>query len=165
MTNSLNKSEQITQGLRRSFRSAGCKMANRICYGYTAAANGELTINETEATIVQWIFSRYLAGDSLGTIAAGLEKQGISSPSGKAKWNREALSKLLSNEKYVGSVLLQKTLSICGMQFQNDGELDQVLIKGHHEAIISVEDFEQVQMMKNERSKVQTKEYSPKMSF
>jgi hypothetical protein len=54
----------------------------------------------------------------------------------------EAISKLLSNEKYTGSILLQKTLSFCGTQFKNDGELEQVLIKNHHEAIISVQNFE-----------------------
>ncbi|MCI8657145.1 MAG: hypothetical protein HFF72_06875, partial [Oscillospiraceae bacterium] len=33
----------------------------------------------------------YIAGDSLGKIAAGLEQQGIPSPTGRAKWNREAM--------------------------------------------------------------------------
>lgn len=42
----------------------------------------------------------YLSGDSLGRVAAGLEEQVIPSPAGKSKWNREALNKLLSNEKY-----------------------------------------------------------------
>ena len=55
-----------------------------------------------EAKVVSWIFERYLAGDSLGKIAAGLERQGILSPTGKPKWNREAIDKLLSNEKYTG---------------------------------------------------------------
>ena len=109
------KSEQITEGLRKSFQTADCKMANRPCYGYTVDADGELVVQETEAAVVRWIFDRYLAGDSFGKIAAGLEKQGILSPTGKAKWNREAISKLLSNEKYTGSVLLQKTVSICGV--------------------------------------------------
>lgn len=159
------KSETITEGLRKSFQSTDCKMANRICYGYTTAADGELTINEVEAKIVRWIFERYLNGDSFGKIAAALEKQGVLSPTGKAKWNREAISKLLSNEKYTGSVLLQKTVSFAGAQFQNDGELDQVLIKGHHEAIITVAEFEKVQQMKNERSKSQSKDLYVKMSF
>ena len=65
-------------------------------------------INETEAKIVRWIFDRYLAGDSLGKITTGLEQQGIPSPMGKAKWNREGYHQFLSNEKYTGSVLLQK---------------------------------------------------------
>ena len=110
-------SERVTSGLRRSFRDADCKTANRVCYGYTTTADGNLIINETEAKIVRWIFEQYRAGDSLGKIAAGLERMGVESPSGKAKWNREAISKLLSNEKYTGSVLLQKTMSFCGTQF------------------------------------------------
>ncbi|MEG1954384.1 MAG: recombinase family protein, partial [Hydrogenoanaerobacterium sp.] len=98
-------------------------MANRICYGYTTAADGELIINEVEAKIVRFIFDCYLGGDSFGKIAIALEKQGVLSPTGKTKWNREAISKLLSNEKYTGSVLLQKAMSFAGAQFQNDGEL------------------------------------------
>lgn len=163
--NYIDKSTQITEGLRKSFQSTDCKMANRICYGYTTAADGELAINEVEANVVRSIFKRYLGGDSFGKIATALEKQGIQSPTGKAKWNREAISKLLSNEKYTGSVLLQKTMSFAGAQFQNDGELDQVLIKGHHEPIIALADFERVRQLKNKRSKNQTQDCDMKMSF
>ena len=37
-------------------------------------ASGELIINKTEIKAVRWIFERYLVGDSLGKIAAGLQK-------------------------------------------------------------------------------------------
>ncbi|WP_300821196.1 recombinase family protein, partial [uncultured Oscillibacter sp.] len=96
-------------------------MAKRKCYGYEVNSDGELEINPDEAKVVSWIFERYLAGDSLGKIAAGLERQGIPSPTGRPKWNREAIDKLLSNEKYTGRVLLQKRLSIGAVQIQNDG--------------------------------------------
>lgn len=153
MMNYIEKSNVITEGLRKSFQSTDCKMANRRCYGYDSLPNGTLTVNPTEAEIVHQIFAWYLAGDSFGKIAAGLEKQGVLSPTQKAKWNREAISKLLSNEKYTGSVLLQKTMSICGTQLRNEGELEQVLIIHHHDAIITAQDFENVQQMKNERTK------------
>ena len=155
MSNYFEKSNQITEGLRKSFESADCKMANRVCYGYNALPNGKLVINDDEAKVVRWIFNHYLAGDSLGKIATSLEKQGILSPTGKAQWNRETISKLLSNEKYVGSVLLQKSVSYYGTQFKNDGEQQQILIKNHHKAIITVKDFKNVQEMKNARSKNQ----------
>ncbi len=163
--NYIDKSIQITKGLRKSFHSTDCKMANRTCYGYTTAADGEIVINEAEAKNVRWIFERYLNGDSLGKISAGLEKQDVLSPTGKSKWNREAISKLLSNEKYIGSVLLQKTMSFGGAQFKNEGELERILIKNHHEAIIFAEDFDKVQQMKNKRSKNQNQDCSMKMSF
>jgi hypothetical protein len=165
MTNYIDKSNVITEGLRKSFQSTGCKMANHRCYGYDISPNGDLTVNQAEAEVVRLIFRWYLAGDSFGKIAAGLEQQGVLSPTRKAKWNREAISKLLSNEKYTGSVLLQKTMSICRTQFKNEGELDQVLITHHHEAIISSQDFETVQQMKNERAKCPVQGIKMTLSF
>ena len=87
--------------------------------------DGELTVNPDEAKVVCWIFERYLVGDSLGKIVVGLERQGIPSPTGRSKWNREAIDKLLSNEKYTGRVLLQKTVSTGAVQIENDGLMDR----------------------------------------
>ena len=64
---------------------------------------------------------------SLGAIAAELSKQQIYSPTGKAKWSREAIHKLLSNEKYTGRVLLQKTVRTGSVQVKNEGEEVQYL--------------------------------------
>lgn len=67
------------------------------------------------------------------------------SPTGKERWSRETISKLLRNEKYTGDVLLQKTIVkdvLTGKQFKNQGELKQYLIQRHH-PIISKELFEQ----------------------
>lgn len=136
-----------------------------MLYGYDISPNGGLTVNLAEAEVVRWIFEWYLEGDTLSKIADGLEKSGVLSPTRKAKWNREAISKLLSNEKYTGLVLLQKTMSICGTQLKNEGELEQVLITHHHDAIISAQDFETVQQMKNERAKCPVQEMKMMLSF
>ena len=151
--NIIEKSESIRAGLRRGFQDGTSKMAQRKCYGYNIGANGELVINPDEAAVVRWIFDRYLNGDSLGKIATGLEEQGIPSPTGKPKWNREALNKLLSNEKYTGRVLLQKTISAGGAQIKNDGFMERYLYSDSHEAIISDEIFMAVQQEKLSRSK------------
>ena len=143
--NVIQKSEAIKNGLRKGFQDGSSKMAKRKCYGYTINSDGELEINPDEAKVVSWIFERYLAGDSLGKIAAGLERQGIPSPTGKPRWNREAIDKLLSNEKYTGRVLLQKTLSIGAVQTENNGLMERYLYTGSHEAIISDEMFMAVQ--------------------
>ncbi|WP_297981558.1 recombinase family protein, partial [uncultured Oscillibacter sp.] len=74
------------------------KMAKRKCYGYDINPDGELVVNPDEARVVCWIFEQCLAGNSLGKIAAGLERQGIPSPTGRPRWNREAIDKLLSND-------------------------------------------------------------------
>jgi len=95
--------------------------------------DGELVVNPGEAQVVCWIFEQYLSGKSLGKIAADLEQQGILSPTGRSKWNREAIDKLLSNEKYTGRVLLQKTVSTGAVQIQNDGLMERYLYTGSHE--------------------------------
>jgi hypothetical protein len=151
--NTIQKSETIKNGLRKRFQDGSSKMAKRKCYGYDVDPDGELAVNPDEAKVVRWIFERYLVGDSLGKIAAGLEKQGIPSPTGRPKWNREAIDKLLSNEKYTGRVLLQKTVSTGSIQIENDGLMDRYLYTGTHEAIILDEMFMAVQREKLSRSK------------
>ena len=158
-----DKSSKIKEALRQGFLDGTSKMADRKCYGYDRTADGSLMINQEEAEIVQWIFESYRDGASFGKIANELERRGIPSPTGKGKWNREAISKLLSNEKYVGSILLQKTMSEDGYQVKNHGELGRVLIRNHHPAIISAERFEAVQQSKLERSNETTDQ--PKMKM
>jgi len=163
--NTIEKSRSIRAGLQKGFQNGTSKMARRRCYGYNFGANGQLTIDPDEAAVVRWIFDRYLSGDSLGNITNNLERQGIPSPTGKSKWNREALNKLLSNEKYTGRVLLQKTVSVGGSQMKNDGLMDRFLCTDSHEAIISDEIFQAVQQEKAQRSKSLENEHVIQMLF
>ena len=163
--NVIQKSEAIKNGLRKGFQDGSSKMAKRKCYGYDINPNGELAVNPDEAKVVCWIFEQYLAGDSLGKIAASLERQGILSPTGRPKWNREAIDKLLSNEKYTGRVLLQKTISTGAVQIENDGLMDWYLYTDTHEAIISDEMFMAVQQEKFNRSKELQKQVAIRLTF
>ena len=163
--NIIEKSESIRAGLRKGFQDGTSKMAQRKCYGYDTGPDGGLVINPDEAVVVRWIFERYLNGDSLGRIAAGLEEQGILSPTGKPKWNREALNKLLSNEKYTGRVLLQKTISAGGSQVKNDGFMERYLYSDSHKAIVSDEIFRDVQQKKLQRTNQPEKELSIRLFF
>ena len=163
--NVIQKSEAIKAGLRKGFQDGSSKMARRKCYGYEVGPDGDLTVNPDEAQVVCWIFERYLAGDSLGKIAAGLERQGILSPTGKPKWNREAIDKLLSNEKYTGRVMLQKTISTGAVQIENDGLMERYLYAGTHEAIISDEMFIAVQQEKLKRTRDPEKTIAMSFAF
>lgn len=151
--NVIQKSDAIKHSLRKSFQYGSSKMVKRKCYGYTINSDGELEINPDEAKAVRWIFERHLASNSLGKITAGLEQQGILSPTGRSRCNREAIDKLLSNEKYTGRVLLQKTVSTGAVQIENDGFMERYFYTGTHEAIISDEAFIAVQQEKLGRSK------------
>lgn len=163
--NSFQKSDSIKVGLRKGFQDGSSKMAKRRCYGYKTAPDGTLTIIPEEAEVVIWIFEQYKSGKSLGKIAAGLEKQGILSPRGKPKWNREAIDKLLSNEKYTGRVLLQKTISTGAVQIENDGLMDRYLYTKTHEAIISDEIFTAVQQEKLSRTKEPQNHVAMRLTF
>ena len=163
--NVIQKSEAIKSSLRKGFQDGSSQMARRKCYGYEVGPDGELTVNPEEAKIVRRIFERYLAGDSLGKIVAGLEKQGIPSPTGRPRWNREAIDKLLSNEKYTGRVMLQKTISTGAIQIENYGLMERYLYTDSHEAIISDEMFMAVQQEKLSRSKEPQNHVAMKLSL
>lgn len=149
------KNESIKAGIQKSFGSGTSKIANKICYGYSKAPDGSLIINEKEAQIVRFIFARYIAGDSLGKIVEALAEKEILSPSGKGRWSSKVVDGLLSNEKYVGQVLLQKSIVRDGQQIENNID-PKYLLPDHHPAIISTEVFEAVQTEKERRSNLET---------
>jgi len=163
--NIIEKSESIRAGLRKGFQDGTSKMARRKCYGYHVGTDGALTIDTDEDTVVRWIFESYLHGDSLGKIAAGLEKQGIPASTGKPKWNREAINKLITNEKYTGRVLLQKTIIAGGSQMKNDGLMVRYLISDTHEAIVEEETFKVAQQEKMRRTNCTERKHTMQMFF
>ncbi|SHN87264.1 recombinase family protein [Desulfitobacterium chlororespirans] len=75
-----------------------------IPYGFVQKQDG-IFVEPQQAEVVKEIFQRYLNGDSLGGIADFLFRHGISSPTGQEKWTRPAISKLLSNAKYIGYII------------------------------------------------------------
>lgn len=152
----MTKSEQIQTGLQKSFRSGTSAKASTVCYGYRLTLSGELAVYPTEAVIVFYIFERFEAGDSYGKISTALADMEIVSPTGKAAWSRETISKLLANEKYVGDVILGKTQVVDGVQVKSSDSRNQVRMKDHHPAIVPRELFDAVQREKRKRSRCRT---------
>ena len=72
----------------------------KLPYGYVLIG-GEIVVHEEKADVIRGIFDDYLAGASLGKIVDLLFKRGVVSPTGKAKWTRAAVDKLLANKKYI----------------------------------------------------------------
>jgi Recombinase. len=99
-----------------------------------------LVIEPAEAEIVEKIFNMRAGGRSLVMISNFLFENNIPSPTGKRRWSRETINKILHNEKYTGRVMLQKTYVddlFVGKQKKNDGSKERYLVRYHHEAIIS----------------------------
>jgi len=153
---SLNHSENIKWGIHRCFETGSSSFTGRRCFGYITGLNGVLVIEEEEARVVEMIFDLYLSGKSLRTISGELWLREIPSPRGHRKWGIETISKLLSNEKYTGNVILQKTVVkdyLIGKQVKNQGYEQMYLVSNCHEPIISQEIFDWVQQEKAKRGK------------
>lgn len=69
------------------------KVAGGRCYGYdlVPGQSGARVINEKEAAIVRRIFSEYVNGMTPRQIVAGLERDGIPSPTGAPVWNYQGI--------------------------------------------------------------------------
>ena len=74
-------------------------------YGFMLAPDGSASINQEKANTVRTIYQQYLSGMSLKGIADFLFAQGIPSPRGKAQWTQAVISDLLSNQRYIGSII------------------------------------------------------------
>ena len=80
--------------------------------GYTKDAEGHLIIDPEQAEVVKRIYREYLEGASMDMICHGLEADGILTGAGNRKWYTSTVKKILTNEKYIGDALLQKTCTI-----------------------------------------------------
>lgn len=158
---SFMKSRSIKWSLNVGFTTGTSKLANRSCYGYTNDGNGGLVIDPESGETVKMIFRLYLDGYSLSGIGKELHRLRITSPTGKETWTACAIDKILSNEKYVGVVLLQKTYVpdvLKGVQVKNNGEQARYLYENNHVGIITQETFDAVQEEKKRRSNCTTNE-------
>ncbi len=123
--------------------------------GYDKDENGDLVINQAEAEIVKRVFREYLGGKGTGSIARSLNEENLPTITG-VKWRSSTIGRMVTNEKYCGDVLLQKTITADSVTFKrkhNKGELPQYYIKNNHEPIISREDFERVKELLEIRRK------------
>jgi len=77
----------------------------RLPYGFCYNSDGHIAIDNEKSDIVRMIYRQYLSGMSLGRIADFLYQQGIPSPTGKMSWTQPVISDLLSNKKYIGSIV------------------------------------------------------------
>ena len=100
----------------------------RIPYGFTLVSGGMLEINRSEEDIVRMIFDYYMAGASLGKVVDMLQAKQVPSPTGKAKWTCAAVDHLLSNDKYIAIIGLEKFLDAqfeksarCNVNYDKEG--------------------------------------------
>ena len=148
---SVSISENIKWSVQRRFQNGTFKVAYPP-YGYNNV-NGQMVINEEQAEVVRWMFAEVLSGKGTYKMARELNRKGIPAKRG-CKWTASTVRGLLSNEKFTGDIIFQKTYT--DRQFNrhtNHGEMDMYLMENHHSAIVSRETFEAAAAVIEQRGK------------
>lgn len=128
----------------------------RSLLGYDVKG-GKMTINRSGAEIIRQIFYQYgVEKKGTSVIARELREAGYKTLSGNAKWSNTYIVKVLKNEKYVGDLVQKKTITpdyLSHTKKYNHGEEELVVIRDHHEPIISRElwDIVQLELKKRDR--------------
>ena len=157
---SVKKSEAMNWSLQQRFKDGKLLTPAPLGYDRPKDVTGRyikyapLEVNENEARVVRFIFEAYLAGWSQEQIAALLTDIGCETKSGGTEWNSGSVGYILTNERYCGSVLTWKTFTADLYEHKhrkNNQDRDQYLYTDHHEAIVSVETFEAVQILLENR--------------
>lgn len=99
----------------------------------------KLVINPSEAHTVRYIFRAFLEGFTPHEIAKRLREAGVPSGAGRCVWPVDSIRYILSNEKYVGDLLMQKTYCksfLTHRVVKNDGKLPQYFVEDNHDPVV-----------------------------
>lgn len=132
-------SQNVKLGLQYRYQQGLVQVNHNRFMGYTKDEDGKLIIEPNEAEIVKRIYREYLEGQSFLQIGRGLERDGILTGAGKQRWRPESVKKILTNEKYIGDALLQKTYTVDFLtkkRVSNNGIVPQYYVENSHPAII-----------------------------
>lgn len=156
-------SENVKWGHRKRFADGKVTIPYKAFLGYKKGKDGQPEIVEEEAKSVRLIYKLYLDGLTVYSIGLELERRGIK----KTKWSKKTVESILTNEKYKGDALLQKTFIVDFLTKKskvNEGEVSQYYVENSHPAIIDPEVFDMVQEEIERREKNYTR-YSGVSSF
>ena len=145
---SRNLSQNVTWGQRKRFANGKVTMPYKQFLGYDKGEDGSPVINEEQAKVVRRIYRMCVEGLTPSLIAKRLTAERIPTPSGKEKWQSGVVESILTNEKYKGDALLQKTYCTDFLTKKikvNEGEVPQYYVESSHPAIIDTELFDYVQ--------------------
>ena len=139
--------ENVSRGLRMAYEQGTIAIGPNL-YGFRKGQEGAVEIDEEKAKVIRQIARWFLDGDSLHTIVDKLAQRHIPSPKGKDTWSTATLRSLLTNEKYKGDALLQKTYRpslFSDRAVQNDGDLPKYYVEGVLPRILEPETFDRIQ--------------------
>lgn len=96
-------------GIQKRFRDGKVIISYKNFLGFEKGPDGNPKVVEREAQVIRLIYKFFMQGMSPNAIAADLNKRGIATSTGKTIWHYNSVVAILTNEKYKGDALLQKT--------------------------------------------------------
>lgn len=134
-----NISANVKWGISKRMEN-GTYCSNMNMFGYRRdKITKEITIVESEAEVIRWIFNLFLDGKSAFQIKQWLEENNIKTYTGKSTWQTTSIHAILQNEKYCGDVMYQKTYCVDCLTKKkkvNNGQKTKYLVVNDHPAII-----------------------------
>lgn len=151
------ESISISKNMRWSIENrmkAGTFIASHTAYGYKLV-NGEYIIEKKEAEIVKLIFESFLSGMGKKAIADMLNEMNAPKRKDVTSWRIATIEYILTNERYIGDALFQKTFkteTVPFIQKTNRGEKTRYYVENTNPPIISRADFEMVRKLIKDNS-------------
>ena len=145
-------SERVKWGQKRQMEQG--VVFGRSMLGYDVK-DGKMYINEAGAKIVRLIFHKFVnEGKGTHVIARELREEGIK-PMRVKEWQNTVILRVIRNEKYCGDLVQKKTYTPDYLSHEkkyNRGQEEFVIIKDHHEPIISRELFDEANRILDAKS-------------
>lgn len=142
-------SDNIRWSIQKKFQSGVPHINLKRMLGYELGANKQWVIVPEQAEIIRYIFDRFVKGQTANKIALELNQMEKFTVNGK-KWSAGSILIVLRNEKYVGDIEMQKTITkdfLTHRSSINKGEAPRYYVKNHHVGIIDRVTWDKVQTM------------------
>ena len=152
-------SDNVRMGKRFVYKSGKVPMQYGRILGYRRGKDNEPEIVPEEAKIIELIYYKFLEGWSLPKLSKYLEENGYKTAKGSTAWSKATIRGILTNEKYKGDVLMQKSYVVdlfSKKVAKNNGELPMYLVKNHHKPIIPREVWDKVQVVIATRNNIKS---------
>lgn len=137
---SINLAEEVRRGMEEKFRRGGVVVAPPLGY---VIKDGKYEIDESRAAIVRKIFSDFLDGKGIRTIALDLNAMGFRTKRGN-KFDNRNIEYIITNPMYIGKLRYSPNHK-CTTAHKYIPTADTIEIEGTHEHIIDDAAFEEAQ--------------------
>lgn len=148
-------STRVKAGMQIAFQN-GVIMGTGNILGYYKVDKNKIVVDDDQAEVVRFIFREYINGKGTTAIAKELARKNIPTSTGVGTWSPSYITRVLRNPFYCGTIIYRKQYVpdyLEQRRVKNNGNVEQVIVEGDYEPIISKEDFEKAQKVLDSHSK------------